>query len=78
MADEEENLEGAPTEDQPVAEEEAVQGAEFVPEVVSKPKSDVYSAMLVLAFLAFAIGIYLAGNELHEFYDVQFWVFTKK
>ncbi len=78
MADEENVDDGGSTEEQPIADEGAVEGAEFVPEVVSKPKSDVYSAMLVLAFLAFAVGIYLAGNELNEFYDVQFWVFTKK
>jgi hypothetical protein len=49
-----------------------------VPEISAKPKPDVYTALLVLAFLAFAVGIGLAGNELNDFYDVQFWVFSKK
>ncbi len=77
MADEE-NVEEGATEEAPVVEEQEIEGAEFVPEVTSKPKPDVYSALLVLAFLAFLTGIIVAGNELHDFYDVQFWVFSKK
>lgn len=53
-------------------------GAEFVPESTHKPKPDVYSVLLILAFVAFFIGILIAGRELHQSYDVQFWVFTKK
>jgi hypothetical protein len=53
-------------------------GAEFVPEKSAKPKSDVYSAMLILAFLAFAVGIGISGREAWEHYDVQFGMFTKQ
>ncbi|MBI4565003.1 MAG: hypothetical protein HY716_09965 [Planctomycetes bacterium] len=61
-------------------EEEAAasEGAEFVPEVVQKPRSDVYTLLLVLAFVGFLAGIIIVGTELREHYDVQFWVFTKK
>jgi len=61
------------------AEEGApVEGAEFVPEAAAKPRSDVYTVLLILAFLAFVAGCIIAGRELYEDYDVQFWVFTKK
>jgi len=36
-------------------------GAEFVPEPVHKPKPDVYSVLLILAFVAFLVGIIIAG-----------------
>jgi hypothetical protein len=72
MADEEEVVEGV--------EEDAggSEGAAYVPEVVSKPRSDVYTVLLLLCFLAFLAGSVIAGMELHETYDVQFWVITKK
>lgn len=75
MADEE-NVEEGITE---TAEEpaEEMQGAQFVPEVASKVQPDVFTALLVLAFVCFFTGIFLAGNELNDFYDVQFWVFSK-
>jgi len=75
MGDEENIEEGAEVVDEGGEE---MQGAQFVPEISAKPKPDVYTALLVLAFLAFAVGIGLAGNELNDFYDVQFWVFSKK
>lgn len=79
MADEEEVVdEGGTTEEAVAAEEGAVEGAEFVPEVAAKAKPDVFTALLVIAFVAFLTGIILAGNELHDYYDVAFWVFTKK
>lgn len=53
-------------------------GAEFVPEAVLKPKSDVYTVLLILTFVAFLAGAILAGREAWEHYDVQFWVFSKK
>ncbi|MDP6958166.1 MAG: hypothetical protein QF645_05065 [Planctomycetota bacterium] len=53
-------------------------GAEFIPEGSSKPKSDIYTVLLILAFLAFFTGSIVAGNELYENYDVQFWVLEKK
>jgi hypothetical protein len=69
MADEE--VEGQEAEAAPA-------GAEFVPDQGShKPKSDVYSVLLVLTFVAFLAGCVVAGREAWEHYDVQFFVFTK-
>lgn len=48
---------------------------EFVPEDVRRPKSNVYTMLLILSFILFAVTIYLAGKELREFYDVRFWFF---
>ncbi len=55
-----------------------VEGAEFVPEEATKPRSDVYSLMLILSFMAFVAGIIIVGYELWEFYDVQFYMFNKE
>ena len=78
MADEE-AIEGDPAEEQPVEEQQPVdQGAAFIPDILAKPKNDVYTALLVMGFVAFFVGIFLAGRELYECYDVQFWIFTKK
>jgi len=58
--------------------EGAPAGAEFVPEAALKPKSDVYTVLLILTFIAFLAGAILSGREAWEHYDVQFWVFSKK
>lgn len=71
MADEE-VVEGGAEEGAPV------EGAEFVPEAAGRPRSDVYTVLLLLALLAFIAGCIVAGRELYQDYDVQFWVFTKK
>ena len=65
MAREEEVEEGA-EEAQPAA-------TEFVPEASGKPKSNVYTTLLVLTFCAFFAGSWIAGNEAHNHYDVQFF-----
>jgi hypothetical protein len=62
----------------PQEEEGSPAGAEFVPEASHKPKSDVYSAMLILTFLVFLAGAIIAGREAWEHYDVQFYMFTKQ
>ncbi len=60
------------------AEEEAgPAGAEFVPEQSSKARSDVFTLILILTFVAFLGGCILSGREAWEHYDVQFWVFNK-
>ena len=74
MADEE-NVED--TEAMDPAEEAAPAATEFVPEQTHKPKSDVYTMIIILTFLAFLTGCIVAGREAWENYDVQFWVFTK-
>jgi hypothetical protein len=66
------------TETMDAAEEAAPAATEFVPEQTHKPKSDVYSLILILTFLAFLAGCIVAGREAWENYDVQFWVFTKQ
>ena len=65
------------TEDMEAQEEASPAGAEFVPEATHKPKSDVYSAMLILTFLVFLAGAIVAGREAWEHYDVQFYMFNK-
>jgi hypothetical protein len=74
-APEEENVED--TESMEAAEEAAPAATEFVPEQTHKPKSDVYTLILILTFVAFLTGCIVAGREAWENYDVQFWVFTK-
>src|SRR5579862_5480150 len=75
MADEEETVDE--TESMEQAEEAAPAATEFVPEQAHKPKSDVYTLILILTFVAFLAGCIVAGREAWENYDVQFWVFTK-
>ena len=65
------------TEAMEATEEAAPAATEFVPEQTHKPKSDVYTMLLILTFLAFLGGCIVAGREAWENYDVQFWVFTK-
>src|SRR6185503_6492078 len=72
---EEENVEE--TESMEAAEDAAPADTEFVPEQTHKPKSDVYTLILILTFVAFLAGCVVAGREAWENYDVQFWVFTK-
>ena len=72
---EEENVEE--TESMEASEEAAPAATEFVPEQTHKPKSDVYTMILILTFVAFLTGCVVAGREAWENYDVQFWVFTK-
>jgi hypothetical protein len=66
------------TEAMEATEEAAPAATEFVPEQTHKPKSDVYTVLLILAFVAFLTGCIVAGREAWENYDVQFWVFTKQ
>jgi len=74
---EEENVEE--TEAMEASEEEAAPAAtEFVPEQTHKAKSDVYTLILILTFVAFLTGCVVAGREAWENYDVQFWVFSKQ
>ncbi len=75
MADEEEIVDE--TESMEQTEEAAPAATEFVPDQAHKPKSDVYTMILILTFLAFLTGCIVAGREAWENYDVQFWVFTK-
>ncbi|MBI3855654.1 MAG: hypothetical protein HY293_08180 [Planctomycetes bacterium] len=73
--EEEANVED--TEAMEATEDAAPAATEFVPEQAHKPKSDVYTMILILTFVAFLAGCVVAGREAWENYDVQFWVFTK-
>lgn len=73
-AEDEEVTEGI----EPQEEQPAPAGAEFVPEAAHRPKSDVYSVLLILSFLAFLAGAIVSGREAWEHYDVQFFMFTKQ
>lgn len=66
------------TEAMEATEDAAPAATEFVPEQTHKPKSDVYTMLLILTFVAFLTGCIVAGREAWENYDVQFWVFTKQ
>lgn len=70
---------GEVTQEAPVEEAAGEEEGEQIPAFVEeyKPKSDIYTLVLVLTFLAFVTVIVLAGMEAHEFYDVQFWLFKK-
>ena len=42
-----------------------------------RPKLDPFTVFLIVACGAFLLSIFLAAAELHDYYDVQFWVFSK-
>ena len=73
----EEEPEEEVVEEEPVEDEGPASGAEFVPEAALKPRSDVFTLVLILTFVAFLAGCIVAGREAWEHYDVQFFVFTK-
>lgn len=73
---EEEPVEGG--DEGEAAEEVQPAATEFVPEASAKPKSNVYTTLLILSFVAFLTGSFVAGREAWENYDVQFFgVFSK-
>ncbi|MHC4606180.1 MAG: hypothetical protein ACYTAF_04520 [Planctomycetota bacterium] len=59
--------------------EESLQAQEFVPEGPKRAKSDVYTLLLILTFVAFVTASIIGGRELYDNYDVQFWgIFSKE
>lgn len=63
--------------------EEIPEAAAEVPQVPAfpldvKPKSDIYTLMLILSFITFVTVAILAGKEAYDHYDVQFYVFGKE
>ena len=76
---EEEAVTEADAGEAPVEEEAAApKASEFIPDILQKPKNDDYTALMILTFAAFFIGAIIAGRELWEHYDVQFFIFGKK
>ena len=59
-----------------VAGTEAEAGvSEEMPEMetpVEKPKSNIFTLLLIISILLIGVGIYLIGYELNKFYDVEF------
>ncbi len=53
-----------------VEEEGEGSGPSYIEAEAAKPRADVYSAMLILAFLLFGVAIAVAYQELHDFYKV--------
>jgi len=60
-----------------VIEEGGDEGAEFLPEVTSQPKDDVYTLLMGLTVAAFVVGIGFVAYECWLNYDVQFLLFKK-
>lgn len=63
--------------------EELPEGPAEVPQVPAfpidvKPRSDIYTLMLILSFITFVTVAILAGKEAYDHYDVQFYVFGKE
>jgi hypothetical protein len=49
------------------------EGAEFLPDILQKPRNDIFTALLGVAAGAFLIAVILAGMELYQQYDVKFF-----
>jgi hypothetical protein len=74
------------TQEAPVMEEGAVveEGAGVPPPQVPafaieyKPKSDVYTLLLIFTFMIFTTVAILAGKEAYDYYDCEFYIFGKE
>lgn len=53
-----------------VEEEASDSGPSYIEAEAAKPRADVYSAMLILAFVLFGVAIAVAYQELSEIYKV--------
>lgn len=49
------------------------EGAEFLPDILQKPRNDIYTALLGVTAFAFLVAVILAGMELYKQYDVKFF-----
>ena len=49
------------------------EGAEFLPDILQKPRNDIFTALLGVTAGAFLIAVILAGMELYQQYDVKFF-----
>ena len=50
------------------------EGAEFLPDILQKPRNDIFTALLGVTAGAFLLAVILAGMELYQNYDVKFFV----
>jgi hypothetical protein len=66
--------------DAPVVEEGAGREPPQVPAfaIEYKPRSDIYTLILIFSFMIFTTIAILAGKEAYDFYDCEFWMFKKE
>ena len=50
------------------------EGAEFLPDILQKPRNDIWTVLLGITAGAFLVAVILAGMELYKQYDVKFFV----
>ena len=50
------------------------EGAEFLPDILQKPRNDIWTVLLGIPAGAFLVAVILAGMELYKQYDVKFFV----
>lgn len=50
------------------------EGAEFLPDILQKPRNDIYTVLLGVTAGAFFVAVILAGMELYKQYDVKFFI----
>ncbi|HZN63341.1 MAG TPA: hypothetical protein VFC90_13125 [Planctomycetota bacterium] len=49
------------------------EGAEFLPDILQKPRNDIWTALLGVTAVAFLISVIVVGMELYQQYDVKFF-----
>jgi hypothetical protein len=49
------------------------EGAEFLPDILLKPRNDIFTALLGVTAGAFLLAVIMAGMELYQQYDVKFF-----
>jgi hypothetical protein len=52
------------------------EGAEFLPDILQKPRNDIWTALLGITAAAFLVAVILAGMELYKQYDVKFFILS--
>lgn len=53
---------------------EGDEGAEFLPDILQKPRNDIWTVLLGVAAGGFLLAVILAGMELYKQYDVKFFI----
>ncbi len=49
------------------------EGAEFLPDILQKPRNDIFTGLLGITAAAFLLAVIMAGMELYQQYDVKFF-----
>ena len=50
------------------------EGAEFLPDILQKPRNDIWTVLLGVTAAGFLLAVILAGMELYKQYDVKFFI----